>query len=56
MQDTNTDEDYHRSMTTKQLQYELMHHKSPGADRHYTAASIKKRVALIEKILKERNQ
>lgn len=53
-QECNTDEDYHRGLTTAQLQFELEHHTTPYAAKHYSKASLDKRVKLISKILLER--
>ena len=53
-QDCNTDEEYHRRLTTAQLQFELEHHTTPYAAKQYSKASLDKRIKLISKILLER--
>lgn len=52
--DCNTDEVYHRGLTTAQLQYELEHHNGPVTLKFYNKRSVDKRIKLISKILLER--
>jgi hypothetical protein len=53
--DVNTDEEYHRRLTTAQLLYELEQHQLPSHRKMFSAQSLDTRIRLISKILVERH-